>query len=87
MPYADFDPDDRDAPQEIDLDHDDDASTADCPFCGQPVVEDTPRCPHCGQWVVFSEADKRSRGWFWPVMVAILVAVVLVLWHGLGRSP
>jgi len=37
-------------------------------------------------WVEdLSPAWQRSLGWFWPVMVAMLVAVILVYWLGLGR--
>jgi len=80
--------DDRDAPQPIDLDDDgNDDDTIDCPHCGRPVYEDAPRCPHCGRWVEDdpSPATSRSRSWFWPITVALLVAAILVLWHGLGR--
>lgn len=85
----DFSDDDRDGPQPIDLDDDgsDDDDMIDCPHCGRPVYEDAPRCPHCGRWIEddLSPAASRSRAWFWPIVVAVLVAVILVLWHGLGR--
>jgi len=84
--WDDLDDEDRDLPQPVDLDYDQDSETIDCPFCGEPIHEDTPRCPHCGMWVEdLSPAWQRSLGWFWPVMVALLVAVILVYWLGLGR--
>lgn len=93
MAYEDFDPDDPDAPQEMDLDTGDDEEDArDCPFCGRAMHWDALKCNHCGQWLVRdpalladSPAGERARGWFWPVMVAVLIAVILVIWHGLRR--
>jgi len=63
------------------------SDTTECAVCGHTIFEDAPRCPHCGHWLFEdSPAARRSRGWFWPTMVALLVAVILVLWHGLGRN-
>lgn len=78
---------DRDAPQDIDLNRDDD-ETINCPECGHAIHEDCPRCPRCGCWIEeggMSSAGERSRGWFWPVMVALLVGVILSLWNHLGK--
>jgi len=83
--------DDPDAPQEMDLDWADDADDEEaeddigpCPRCGAPIHVLTPRCPRCGTWVaaeaVQSPAAERARGWFWPVMVALLIAIILVFW-------
>jgi len=83
----DFD-EDPDAPQAIDLDWDDDEDDdlVQCPNCHRMMPEITPCCPSCGYWIQGeSTAERRSRGWFWPVMVALLVAVILVFWFGLGR--
>ncbi len=77
----DWDDDDRHLPQAIDLDDDGQDDTIDCPYCGKPVYEDAARCPHCGQWIEGgdSPAAERSRGWFWPIMVALGV-MLLLLW-------
>lgn len=88
MPYdpddADYDEDalDRDAPQESDLDREDeDSGYIDCPSCGKTLDEDAACCPACGHWMTEeSLAAQRSRGWFWPVMVALLVAMIVVIW-------
>lgn len=85
--------DDPDAPQDIDLDWadaaDDDEDEDDvgpCPNCGATVHVLAQRCPHCGVWIdsetMRSTAARRARGWFWPVMVALLIAVILVFWMG-----
>ncbi len=76
--------DDIDAPQDIDLQEGDDLDLESCPNCGQSVPESVDRCHHCGTWLSGdSTAADRSRGWFWPVMVAILIGIILVLWSGL----
>lgn len=75
--------DDRDLPQPIDLEdegYEDD--TIECPHCGEEVEEDCQQCPYCRQWIEQDSAlaTERSQGWYWPVMVAVGVAVILVLW-------
>lgn len=76
---------DPDGPQEIDLDRDDDEEyTIDCPMCGRPFHEDAVRCPYCGHFAIEeTPAMRRARGWFWPVLVALLVGIILVMWAGL----
>jgi len=83
-PY-DYGSDDSDMPQDFDLAYgDDDRDVIDCPSCGKAVYEGADLCPHCGQWILEdSPAFERSQGWFWPIMVAILIAVILVMWFGL----
>jgi predicted RNA-binding Zn-ribbon protein involved in translation (DUF1610 family) len=83
------DDDDRDLPQDIDLEQDDDdEDLRECLACGGEFHYDSPRCPHCGEWIFTAaasdtEAARRSQGWFWPVMVAVLIAIILVMWHGI----
>ena len=85
MSLNEYDSDDRDLPQDIDLvENPDDEATVNCPSCGKQIYEDAVLCPYCGQWIsTHSPATARSFGWFWPVMIAILIAVILVMWHGL----
>lgn len=79
--------DDRDDPQDIDLEPwDDDEDTVECPYCGQEVYDGVVRCPYCRAFLFGdSPAGRRAHGWFWPIMVAVLVAVILVMWHGFAR--
>lgn len=76
-------------PDEEDEDGEDRESDDDevpCPSCGEAIFDDAPRCPYCGAWVeAISPAERRARTWRWPILVALLIAVILVLWHGLGR--
>lgn len=82
-----------DDPQDIDLVEGDEPDFEHCPNCGKSIPESISRCPHCGQWIACpscgewltgaSTAAGRARGWFWPVVVAILVAIILVMWTGL----
>jgi uncharacterized paraquat-inducible protein A len=89
MTYDD-DFDDRDDPQpedieDLDRDNDDEDEER-CPACGRSVYAGAPRCPYCGEWFTGeTTAGRRSQSWFWAVMVAVLIAVILVMWSGLGR--
>ncbi|MFO0972826.1 MAG: hypothetical protein U1A27_05210 [Phycisphaerae bacterium] len=81
----DSDPDDpvRDDefPDDDDLVDGNDPAIAPCPACGRSMLEDSPRCPHCGNWV--ASARRAPRGNLWGLIVAALIAVILVIWHGL----
>jgi hypothetical protein len=68
-------------PGDLHGDDDDDDRVA-CPQCGQMIYEDSPRCPYCGHWVVTgSEASRRSRGWFWPILIVLLAALLVFGWR------
>ncbi len=63
-----------------------DSDEVPCPACGEPVYDDAEKCPHCGEWITpLAGADRRSRTWLWPILVAGLIVLILVAWHGLGR--
>lgn len=88
MRYDD-EPDDPNDPLPEDLDDGEDDDPADgepCSNCGNEIYAGQALCPHCGEWVTGeSAAAGRSRGWLWPGVVALLIAIILVMWHGLGR--
>ncbi len=82
------DDDDRDAPQAADLEwaerNDEEEDTVQCAQCGRTLHWSAPRCPACGAWLAEpSMAAERSRRWGWPIVVAVLIAIILVVWHGL----
>jgi len=67
---------DKDLPQEADLDdEDDDLEEMTCPSCRRYVTEDTQKCPYCGEWIIPEESSRRG----WPRWLFI-GAVLLMLW-------
>ncbi len=77
---------DDELPDEADLAESENVAVVPCPSCGAMIADEAERCRVCGDWVIRSSpAAQRASGWFWPVMVAVLVGVILVFWHGLGR--
>jgi len=81
-----FDEDEWSDEDESDEDFDEEPDEVPCPACGRTVYEDAPKCPHCGEWITpGSGAERRSRTWFWPIIVVVLILLILVAWHGLGR--
>ncbi len=78
--YDDWE-EDPDAPQECDLDDEDDETlTVPCPTCGRPVAEIAERCPHCGDWIV--SGGDTGRTWpRWVIVAAVLALVSFVLWY------
>jgi RNA polymerase subunit RPABC4/transcription elongation factor Spt4 len=77
---------DDELPDEDDLIDGENPAVVPCPSCGELIPDDADQCASCGDWVIAaSSATERAAGWFWPVVVAGLVLVILVFWHGLGR--
>jgi len=59
--------DEREYPDESDLDGDDDvlADIIYCPHCGAVMHADSPKCPTCGMWVTRRTGGlRRSRKWY-----------------------
>ena len=72
--------DDPDAPQDGDLDaEDDETPTVACPNCGQSVAEIAERCPHCGDWIVVGAGRPRTSRWL--IAAALLAAAGLLAWQ------
>jgi len=71
----------KEFPDESDLDGDDDAVVASvepCPSCGELIYEQAQQCPHCRAWVVRSgQRWRRSRKWY--VRGGLYLAKTLVL--------
>lgn len=80
----DDDPLDDEGPDESDLSGDDDDDLARCPACRAWIAADSPRCPECGEWITPNESvASASRPGWWGIVVALLIALILVMWHGL----
>jgi len=63
-----------DAPESIDL--------APCPRCGRMLADGASWCPHCREWII-ADANAPRTQWWWGIVVAALIALILYLWHGL----
>jgi predicted nucleic acid-binding Zn ribbon protein len=51
-----------------------------CPHCTKPIPEETIRCPHCREWIIDWPANEAQRSpWFWPIIIAIGAAMILVI--------
>jgi len=93
MTRDDYESEDRDAPQPEDveeLDREDDEDEGDdrrCPACGHSAYWGAPKCPHCGEWFAEDQSPRSQQvpGWLWTAIAALLIGVILVMWHGLGR--
>ncbi len=72
--------DDKELPQEDDVDDEEgEPELASCPSCGKTIYEETVKCPHCGEWILDSpKAELQRSRWFWPIIIAIGVAMILV---------
>jgi hypothetical protein len=51
-----------------------------CPNCRKPIPDETVRCPHCHQWIIDRPTNETGRSpWFWPIVIAIGAAMILVV--------
>jgi len=82
-PYQDDDSDDDrwdDDADEADGDEDesDDEPTIPCPYCGQQMLEDSPRCPSCERYISAEDsAPPRKPLW---VIATTLVCLAIAFW-------
>ena len=77
---------DDEFPDEADTVDGDNPALVPCPACGELMADDAPQCAACGDWVTaWSPATERAHGWLWPMIVALLVGVILVIWNKLGQ--
>uniref|UniRef100_A0A7C2JWT0 Zinc ribbon domain-containing protein n=1 Tax=Schlesneria paludicola TaxID=360056 RepID=A0A7C2JWT0_9PLAN len=68
---------DNDELSDDDWDDDEDDLTVPCPYCGEELLEDSPRCPACGGYT--SEEDRppeRKPSW---IVVGIVICLVIAL--------
>ena len=72
-----YDPDDS---GEYVSDEWDEPEAVPCPACGEMISEEAPKCPYCGDWVIAqSEATRRSRTWFWPIIVVLILLTFILM--------
>jgi uncharacterized paraquat-inducible protein A len=60
-------------------DDESDEATTPCPYCQEPIHEETERCPHCGHYVSEEDAPPSRKPW-WIVLGAILCLFAVYLW-------
>lgn len=69
----------REYPDESDLDDDPDApELLHCPECGLPVYEEAQQCPHCKHWITERLGDWRASG-KWYVRSGLWLTKTLVI--------
>lgn len=75
--------DEKDDPQDIDLEEldGDETPTVLCPNCGLEVYDDADQCAHCGHWVVKRIAwTGGGRKPLWWILATGAVLAGLLLW-------
>jgi len=71
--------DDRELPDESDMDDSDEPELIRCPSCGKMISEDTEWCHHCGWYL---ERDAISyRVSYWIVGIVAALILIAILWQ------
>jgi uncharacterized paraquat-inducible protein A len=75
------DADDEDDWDDASADGDDsgDEPTLPCPYCGEEMLEDSPRCPSCGQYIS-AEDQPSPRRPLWVIATALLCLAIALWW-------
>ncbi len=57
-----------------------DGTVVPCPHCRRQIPEETIRCPHCHEWIIDRPSNESQRSpWFWPIIIAIGLVMILVV--------
>jgi predicted nucleic acid-binding Zn ribbon protein len=70
---------DREFPDEADVDGDDSTDTVPCRHCGRPVYAGAEVCTHCNQYVSDEDSPPPRKPHWFIIGVMVTVAIV-VLW-------
>src|SRR3954447_18130303 len=73
--------DDRELPDERDVDEDDDDAPAvvECAYCGRDMVEEAAICPHCRSFISREDAPPERR----PLLIVLIVLLLVGVLSGL----
>ncbi|MGE5610595.1 MAG: zinc ribbon domain-containing protein [Bacillota bacterium] len=69
--------DEREMPDESDMDGEEETPGVACPYCGKFVYEEAEVCPHCGSYIVREEGGRRRLGLRWGLVLLVVGAIVL----------
>jgi predicted nucleic acid-binding Zn ribbon protein len=56
-----------------------DTDTIACPYCKEPIPEDTPRCPYCENYVSQEDAPPKRKPW-WIIITVGVCLLIIVMW-------
>ena len=76
--------DDRDLPNESDMDSFDEPGLDACPYCRKLISEDAEICPHCRNYLSKEDAPTRQPVWI-LIAGAITILAILIAWVIKGR--
>src|SRR4051812_23187587 len=68
--------DDRESPDESDMDSSDDPDLVRCPYCRQLISEDAECCPNCKSYLSHHDVPRRIRWWILAGAIAALAAAL-----------
>ena len=55
---------------------DDDDDLVPCPYCREPICEESERCPNCGKYISVEDAPKAMPTW---ILVGVVLAIVVTM--------
>jgi hypothetical protein len=76
--------DNRDLPDESDMDSFDEPSLMPCPYCRQLISEEAEICPHCRNYLSSEDAPRHPPAWL-VVGAIVTIITILIVWVVKGR--
>ena len=58
---------------------DEEEATVACPYCREPIHEDSPRCPHCERYLSEEDAPPGRKPW-WILVGALACLYAVFRW-------
>lgn len=69
--------DERQDPDESDMDDSDEPEFVPCPYCHKSISEDAERCHHCGS---YTEETARRAIPVWVIIGIVFALIVIIAW-------
>jgi len=69
---------DREFPDESDMDDSDEPALVECPNCRKMIVEDTEWCHQCGWYL---EREPGSRTPYWVMAIVLAIVLTFLFWR------
>jgi predicted nucleic acid-binding Zn ribbon protein len=64
---------------EFDAEEGEGDATVPCPYCREPIHEDSQRCPHCEQYISQEDAPPARKA-PWIVIGVLACLVIVAIW-------
>ena len=70
--------DDRELPDESDMDQSDEPELVQCPYCKKYILDEAEQCNHCGKYISSEDGPARISMWMIAIIFMLLAATTWI---------